>query len=53
MVRLKIYQKEYEEEFGYPAAQFEPEHTNITATHIGEYLCIYPKSRPYPFLTTA
>ncbi|KAE8404364.1 hypothetical protein BDV37DRAFT_282913 [Aspergillus pseudonomiae] len=38
MVRLKIYQKEYEEEFGYPAAQFEPEHANITATHIDHCL---------------
>lgn len=36
MIRLKIYQKEYEEEFGHPAAQFGPEDAAITATHIGQ-----------------
>lgn len=36
MVRLKIYEKAYEEEFGYPASQFESQGTAVTATHIGE-----------------
>lgn len=38
MVRLKIYQKEYEEEFGYPPSQFEPEKAAVTATHIDHCL---------------
>ncbi|KAE8381316.1 hypothetical protein BDV26DRAFT_289583 [Aspergillus bertholletiae] len=38
MVRLKIYQKEYEEEFGHPARQFGPEDAAVTATHIDHCL---------------
>ncbi|KAB8230026.1 hypothetical protein ETB97_006248 [Aspergillus alliaceus] len=38
MVRLSIHQKEYEEEFGYPPDQFDPEHAAVTATHVDHCL---------------
>ncbi|KAK6811552.1 hypothetical protein RU639_012697 [Aspergillus parasiticus] len=38
MIRLQIYQKEYEEEFGYPASQFESQDTAVTSTHIDHCL---------------